>query len=145
MKKYSIPPPPPGPPPGPPPTPSPLALVPANRVRDHIIEVVVKKYPEGVALKFAKHFREFKPRSLDEFKTIILSTPVGKMVFGTTAKTNLEFVYTLKEWYHPPPDEYQKTRWWDPRVAYTGYNQSRKSSSKVLAILSKKDKQQTTS
>ena len=141
MKKSYIPP----PPPGPPPTPAPLALVPASRARDHIIEVVLKKYPEGVALKFAKHFREFKPRSLDEFKTIILNTPVGKMVFGTTAKNNLEFVYTLKEWYHPPPDEYQKTRWWDPLVAYTGYNQSRKSSSKVLAILSKKDKRQTTS
>lgn len=141
MKKYSIPP----PPPGPPPTPAPLALVPASRVRDHIIEVVLKKYPEGVALKFAKHFREFKPRSLDEFKTIILNTPTGKMVFETTSKNNQEFIYTLKEWYNPPPTDFQKTRWWDPLVAYTGYNQSRKSSSKVLAILSKKDKRQTAS
>lgn len=141
MKKSYIPP----PPPGPPPTPAPMALVPASRVRDHIIEVVLNKYPEGVALKFARHFREFKPRSLDEFKTIILNTPIGKMVFGTTAKNNLEFVYTLKEWYHPPPEDLQKSRWWDPLGAYKEYNRSRKQSAKVLAILSKKDKRQTSS
>lgn len=135
----------PPPPPGPPPTPSPMALVPASRARDHIIEVVVNKYPEGVALKFAKHFREFKPRSLDEFRTIILCTPAGKMVFRTTAPNNLEFVYTLREWYHPPPDEYQKIRWWDLTGAYKGYNRSRKASAKVLAILSKKDKRQMSS